>query len=195
MNYDNWRHAARGWLFHFIGKKDLAYGEYATAYRHRPSPSAARNLGVLAAGRDEFAESARWFEAALRLQPDDPDTLFNLGYVQERHGDRRQAIEAFRRAVALKPVLDRAWYGMGLAHAALGEHGDAATALEEAARLQPMNGEAWYHLGMAQHHAGNRERVREVAEHLKGFDPRRSNQLIRDAGRDDLADLVQELPF
>ena len=58
-----------------------------------------------------------------------------------------------------------------------------------------MNGEAWYHLGMAQHLANNPDRVREVIEHLRGFEPKRSNQLIRETGRSDLMDLIQELPF
>lgn len=195
MNYEQWRHSARAWLLHFVGKTDLAYEEYATAFHHAPSAGAARNLGFIAANRERWPESIRWFREAVRLQPDDADTQFNLGFVLAHNGDHGGAIDAFAEAVRHKPILDRAWYGMGMAHAHLGRHAEAAKALEEAARLQPMGGEVWYQLGMAQHHARNPDRVREVIEHLRGFDPKRCNQLIRDAERGDLHHLVQELPF
>ncbi len=195
MNYEQWRHSARAWLLHFFGKTDLAYEEYAAAFHSEPSAAAARNLGFIAATRERWPDSIRWFREAVRLQPADADTHFNLGFVLEHAGDRAGAIDAFAEAVRLKPTLDRAWYGMGMARATLGQHTEAAAALEEAARLQPMGGEVWYQLGMAQHHARNPGRVREVVEHLRGFDPKRSNQLIRDAERGDLHHLVQDLPY
>jgi len=195
MNYEHWRHSTRAWLFHFFGKADLAFNEYAKAFYYLPSASAARNLGFIAASRERLPEAVRWFEEAAALEPGDSETRFNLGFVRERLGEREAAITDFREAVRLKPAHDRAWYGLGLAQAHLGNHGEAATAFEEAARLQPMNGEAWYHLGMAQHLANNPDRVREVIEHLRGFEPKRSNQLIRETGRSDLVHLIQELPF
>ena len=36
MNYDHWRNYARGWVFHFIGKPDIAYAAYAEAFRIDP---------------------------------------------------------------------------------------------------------------------------------------------------------------
>lgn len=195
MNYEQWRHGARAWLFHFFGKTELAYDEYAIAFKQAPSASAASNLGYLAATRDRLPDAIRWFETATSLQPDDAEIWFNLGFVRERNRQRTEAIAAFREAVRRNPAQDRAWYGLGLAHAHLGDHGDAARAFEEAARLQPMHGEAWYHLGMAQHLAHNPERVRQVIEHLRSFDPKRSNQLIRETGRSDLSHLVREMPF
>jgi tetratricopeptide (TPR) repeat protein len=195
MNYEHWRHSTRAWLFHFFGKTDLAFNEYAKAFHYLPSASAARNLGFIAASRDKLPVAVRWFEEAAALEPGDSETHFNLGFVRERLGQREAAIADFREAVRLKPAHDRAWYGLGLAQAHLGNHGEAAIAFEEAARLQPMNGEAWYHLGMAQHLANNPDRVREVIEHLRGFEPKRSNQLIRETGRSDLVHLIQELPF
>jgi len=195
MNFEQWRHGARAWLFHFIGKGDLAYEEYAIAFRHAPSASAASNLGFIAAKREHFPDAVRWFEQASVMAPEDAEIWFNLGFVRERNGQRAEAITAFREAVRLKPSQDRAWYGLGLTLAQLGQHGDAALAFEEAARLQPMNGEAWYHLGMAQHLAHNPERARQVIEHLRSFEPKRSNQLIRETGRSDLTHLIQELPF
>lgn len=195
MNYEQWRHSARAWLFHFFGKDKLAYGEYVQAFRYAPSASAARGIACIAAGAKQLNEAVHWFEQATRLEPEDADTWFNLGFVREQNGSHDDAIQAFLEAVRLKPILDRAWYGMGLARAKLGRHAEAAAALEQAARLQPMNGEAWYQLAMAHHHARNPDRVHEIIEHLRGFDPKRSNQLIRDTERSDLSHLIQQLPF
>lgn len=195
MNYEQWRHSARAWLLHFIGKTDLAYEEYVTAFHLAPTASAARNLGFIAATKDRLDDAVSWFQEAVRLEPGDAETWFNLGFARERRGLLAEAVAAFREATRLKPELDRAWYGIGIACAKLGQHGEAATALEEVARYQPMHGEAWYQLGMAQHHAHNPDRVKQVIEKLRAFDPKRSNQLIHDAERSDLTHLIQQLPY
>lgn len=196
MNYEHWRHYARGWVFHFIGKTDQAYEAYAIAFRLDPQDvQSARHLAAIAAQRQNYPLAAQWFTEVLRIAPEDADSHYNLGFVREQMKAPRQAIESFKEAVRLKPILDRAWYGMGLAHAALGEHADAATALREAARLQPMNGHAWYQLGMAYHHNGEPGKVDQVVNKLLEFDPKITRQLIKDTGRTDLAHLLPEMPW
>jgi tetratricopeptide (TPR) repeat protein len=196
MNYEQWRHSARAWLFHFFGKEDRAYDEYVAAFHHAPGAPAARSIAFIAANRGRFPEAISWFEKAVALEPQDNDTWFNLGFVRDNAGQRREAIAAFTEAVRLNPAHDRAWYGLGLACAHLGQHAEAAAAFEKAAKLQPMNGDAWYHLGMAQHLANNPDRVGKVIERLRSFDPKRSNRLIRDTGRSDLVHLIrEELPY
>lgn len=196
MNYEHWRHYARGWLMHFIGRTDQAYEAFSIAFRHNADDDRApRHLAAIAAERGQFDVAEQWFLEVLRLAPHDGDIHFNLGFVRERGGKPRQAIESFREAVRLNPLLDRAWYGLGLAHAVLGEHGEAVTALKEAARLQPMNGNAWYQLGMACHHAGQVGQVEKTLRKLVGFEPKLAQQLVKDSGREDLAGLLPELPF
>lgn len=196
MNYEHWRHYARGWLFHFIGKIDQAYAAYLVAFQHNPADvQAARHLGAIAAQRQDYADAEKWLREVARLAPEDADNFFNLGFVREQMTAPRPAIESFQEAVRLKPILDRAWYGMGLAHAKLGEHAEAAAAFREAARLQPMNGHAWYQLGMAYHHSGEPEKVEQVLDKLLKFDPKISRQLIQDSGRQDLAPLLPEMPW
>lgn len=196
MNFEHWRHYARGWLLHFFGRSEQAYQEYVAAFRERPDDvQAARHLAALAAERKDFAAAESWFLEALRIVPDDASSHFNLGFVRQQQGRQREAIAAFADATRLQPTLDRAWYGMGLARAALGEHLDAVTAFTEATRLQPMNGEAFYQLGMAWHHAGERDKLQQVVKKLVAFEPKRARQLVRDSGRDDLMALIPELPF
>ena len=195
MNFDLWRHSTRAWLFHFFGKNDRAFEEYAIAFQQIPSAKVARNLGFIATQQNRLGEGARWFAQATKLDPGSAETWFNLGFTRERDGQRHEAISAFSEAIRLNPKLDRAWYGMGLAYAALGNHREAANALEETVKLQPMHGEAWQHLGMAHHYAKNLDRVAQVIAKLKAFDPKRANLLLRDTGRTDLAHLYTDMPF
>lgn len=196
MNFERWRHYARGWLFHFFGQDDRAFAEYATAFRHDPTNvQAARHLAFIAAQRKRFDLAEQWFVETIKLAPDDADTHFNLGYVREQAGKPREAIASFAAATRLKPILDRAWFGLGVAHVKLGEYAEAIPALDEAVRLQPMNAVAWQQLGLACHRAGDAKRTRAVVEKLVDFDPKAARQLVRDTGREDLAGLIPELPF
>lgn len=196
MNFDRLRFTLRGAFFVWINRPKQAIAAYVEAFRADPgNAETARTLAWLHARDKHWGAAQEWFRRSLEIEPEHADTWFNYGYALEQNGQFDPAIDSFRKAVELKPSQDRAWYGLGMARAAQGRHGEAATALEEAARLQPMAGEVWYQLGMAQHHALNPDRVKGVVEHLRGFDPRRSNQLIRDTERGDLRHLVQDLPF
>jgi tetratricopeptide (TPR) repeat protein len=193
MDFEHWRHYARGWLWHFIGREEKAFDEYAAAYRVKPDDAqAARHLAHIAARRKQYDVADKWFAEALRLAPDHADSHFNRGYVLEQAGRSREAIAAFAEAARLKPSLDRAWYGMGLARARLGEHAEAAAAFSKAAELQPMSGEVYYQWGMACHHAHQPEEVTKVVKHLIDFDPKRALKLIKDAERPDLTHRVPE---
>ena len=196
MNYQHWRHYARGWLWHFVGWEDRAYEAFSTAFRINPQDvQSARHLAAISTKRKNFGVAEAWFEAALELTPDDGVNWFNLGFVRERDGKPLQAITAFSEAVRLVPSQDRAWYGMGLAHARLGQHDRAVAALEKVVELQPMNGEGFYQLGMAYHYAKRPDDVARIVKRLVSFEPKRARKLVQDAGRTDLMKLIPELPF
>lgn len=195
MNYDHWRHYARGWLLRFIGRPAAAYAAYLVAY-HSDSSSlpTVQQLAALAAEQQRWDVAASWYEKVLAVQSADGDSWFNIGFVRERAGRTAAALSAFDTAVGLNPAQDRAWYGKGLAHARLGQHDAAAEAFQEAARLQPMNGEAYYQWGMALHHAQRPAEIKAVVMKLVGFEPKRAKKLVQDAGRTDLLHLIPELP-
>jgi tetratricopeptide (TPR) repeat protein len=196
MNYEHWRHYARGWLLHFFGREESAFEAYSTAFRLNPRDvQSARHLAAIAAKKQNFAVAEKWFEAALDLTPDDGANWFNLGYVREHMGKPQAAIAAFSTAVRLVPTQDMAWYGMGLAHARLGQHAEAVTALEKVVELQPMSGEGFYQLGMAYHHANRPDDVTGIVKRLVKFEPKRAKKLVHDAQRSDLMNFIPELPF
>ncbi|HSD59386.1 MAG TPA: tetratricopeptide repeat protein [Burkholderiales bacterium] len=194
MNFEYWRHYLRGRLFEVLRQTDAAAEEYRLASRLEPRNARLRNsLGFLMAQKQRWGEAVEYFSEALKLEPTDATAWFNLGFAQDKRCEPEKAIAAFSEAVKLRPALDRAWYGMGMAYAHLGRHQEAVKALEEAATLQPMNAHAWYALGMAHHATHHPDTVKEVVKHLYRFDPVMTRQLIRDAGRTDLAHLVKDL--
>ena len=195
MHYEQIRHRTRAWLFHFFGKEQRAFEEYATAFGFAADVKIARNLGFIATNKKLLSEGAYWFSEATKLEPGHAETWFNLGFALERNSQLKEAADAFTESVRLNPNLDRAWYGMALAQAALGKHVEAAAALEETVKLQPMHGDAWFHLGMAQHHANKPDRVVQIIEKLRSFEPKRANQLIQETGRSALSHLYTEMPF
>lgn len=196
MNYEHWRHYARGWLLHFFGNDEGAYSAYALAHAADPKDAAsARALAAIAADKKKWDVAESWFEKVLALQPEDSDIWFNLGFIREQAGRTAAALAAFEASVKFKPAQDRAWYGKGLAHARLGQHGMAVDAFAEAVKLQPMNGAAYYQWGMALHHANRPDEVATVVRKLVGFEPKRAKKLVQDAERADLMHLIPELPF
>jgi tetratricopeptide (TPR) repeat protein len=196
MNYDHWRHYARGWLLHFFDREDSAFAAFSEAYRHdRRDFKSAQHLASIAVSKGKFDVAEKWFEVVLQITPEDSAIWFNLGFVRERMGKPREAIAAFAESVRHNASQDRAWYGMGLAQARIGAHAEAAAALEKSVELQPMNGEGWYQLGMAWHHANQPDQVKRVVKRLVDFEPKRAKRLVQDAERADLMHLIPELPF
>lgn len=193
MNIDAWRHFWRGQLFNLLKRPEQALDAYRAALSSNPNfARAAHCLGYLHTQRKEYVEADRYFQLALRLNPD-ASAWFNLGFMRDQQGHKAQAIDAFQEAVRLDPKLDRAWYGLGMAQASLGQHEAAVASLEQAGFLEPRNAPIWYALGMAHHHCHAPEKVAGVARHLSRFDPLMARHLIQETERNDLRYLVSQL--
>jgi tetratricopeptide (TPR) repeat protein len=107
---------------------------------------------------------------------------FNLAFLldeAERYGD---AEAAFRRAVALDPTLDRAWYGLGLVLIRQQRLDEAVDALKRSTELQPMSPYGWYQLARVQVDRAEPDEARKIIRHLKGFEPKVADQLVRETG-------------
>ena len=66
-----------------------------------------------------------------------------------------------------------------MSRAALGQHEQAVSDFEHAAKLQPMNPHALYELGMQYYKLNNPEKLAQVVERLRQFDPKATRQLIQ----------------
>ena len=184
MQYQHWIQFYRARVLLLFKKDAEAVEAFKAALAAKPDFGlAASCLGHHFASRHQAHLAEQWFLEALRIDPTDAIAQFNLGYHYERQKAFAKAVAAFQAAIDLKPKLDQAWYGMGLALAAQNQHEAAAKALEKAAELQPMNPHAWYAMGMAYHTMGNKAKVDEIVAHLGRFDPKMTQQLMRETGR------------
>lgn len=138
--------------------------------------------GFLNAEKGRMEPAIRAFEEAVRLKPDDADSLFNLGFALQRVGRHEEALVQFGRALALNRYLDRAWYGAGISLDKLGRVAEAAERFAEAGRIQPMNPYAAYHRAAMCFKLGRKDQVNAEYERVKAFDPKVAAQMERDFG-------------
>ncbi len=107
---------------------------------------------------------------------------FNLAFLLEQTGRLDEAAEAFHQALALDPRLDRAWYGLGLVLIQQRRFDEAVDALKRNTELQPMSPHGWYQLARVQVDRQQPDEARKVIRHLRGFEPKVADQLVRETG-------------
>jgi tetratricopeptide (TPR) repeat protein len=107
---------------------------------------------------------------------------FNLAYLLDEAERHDEAEPAFRRAVELDPQLDRAWYGLGLALIRQQRLDEAVAALKRNTELQPMSPFGWYQLARVHVDREKPDEARQIIRHLKGFEPKVAEQLVRETG-------------
>jgi tetratricopeptide (TPR) repeat protein len=107
---------------------------------------------------------------------------FNLAFLLEAAERFDEAEPAFRRALAINPKLDAAWYGLGLILIRQQRYDEAVAALKRNTELQPMSPYGWYQLARVQIDRQEPEEARKIIRHLKGFEPKVAEQLVRETG-------------
>ncbi len=107
---------------------------------------------------------------------------FNLAFLLDEAERHDEAEPAFRRALELDPKLDSAWYGLGLVLIRQRRLDEAVEALKRNTELQPMSPYGWYQLARVQVDREKPEEARKIIRHLKGFEPKVADQLVRETG-------------
>jgi len=118
--------------------------------------------GFIATGRYSLAIAR--LEDALRLAPDDVDTLAELGHVLVRLQRYEEADARFAQAVQLRPDHLSALDGLALVDAARKRYADARVHLRELLRMHPESGAHWLRLGDMAHRVGNGDEALEAWE-------------------------------
>ncbi len=111
------------------------------------NPRAWLNLGQAYAAEKKWAEAARHYETALRLQPKYIMAHYNLGVTYLELQQPHQASEHFATTLQLNPAFGEAAYNWGNALAALQQPAAACARYEYALRLHPHHARAHYNLG------------------------------------------------
>jgi Tfp pilus assembly protein PilF len=88
----------------------------------------------------------------------------------------------FKNALDLAPKLDLAWYGLSLVHIRQKRFDEAVEALKKNTELQPMSPYGWYQLARVHMDRREPDEARKVIAHLRGFEPKVADQLVRETG-------------
>src|SRR3569832_439026 len=88
------------------------------------------NLGHLAYGRGDVAGARTEFEAALALDPEQPEARFNLANMILEAGDLELAVAELRRVLQAEPDFADAHYNLAVALGRLGGRAQARAHLE-----------------------------------------------------------------
>lgn len=167
-----------------VGLRSAAEDVFTAMLRRWPDDPYA--LASRAHVRAELGRRSQAIADLQRLTEVHPDRSaahwFNLAFLLETAERYDEAEAAFRRAVALDPGLDRAWYGLGLILIRQHRLDEAVAALKRNTELQPMSPYGWYQLARVQLDREQPEEAKKIIRHLKGFEPKVADQLVRETG-------------
>jgi tetratricopeptide (TPR) repeat protein len=107
---------------------------------------------------------------------------YNLAFLLEETDQIDEAEVHFRQALALNEKLDPAWYGLGLVLIRQRRFDEAVAALKRNTELQPMSPFGWYQLARVQLERQQPDEAKKIIRHLKGFEPKVAEQLVRETG-------------
>jgi tetratricopeptide (TPR) repeat protein len=114
--------------------------------------------GVAYGQLDRWPEAEADLQAALKLQPDEPELLNYLGYSWIDRGERlKEAMAMVEKAVGANPRSGAMVDSLGWAYYRLGDYKKAVTKLEEAVELEAGDPEINNHLGDAYWKVGRRD--------------------------------------
>ena len=113
------------------------------------NPDSLRFLGIISAQRKNYAQALKYFEAAIKVNPQNGITHSNLGNVLFELGQFEKALNAYDNAIALNPTYAEAWSNKGNALYELGRYEDALEQHDRAIALNPIYPEAWSNKGNA----------------------------------------------
>jgi tetratricopeptide (TPR) repeat protein len=184
------RHVARTWLklramalltFGRLGAAEDAFTQMLARWPDDAYALASRAHVRAQAGRrtQAIADQQRLVQAHPQRSAGD---WFNLAYLLEEAERFDEAEPAFRRALELDPKLDRAWYGLGLVLIRQQRLDDAVAALKRNTELQPMSPYGWYQLARVHAERHQPDEAKKIIRHLKGFEPKVAEQLVRETG-------------
>lgn len=90
-------------------------------------------------GRGDYDAALKAFAAALKLKPNDADTLAAQAYVERRQGRFDKAIASFQQALMLDPRNSALAFELGLTNMLASRYSDAENAFQRALALDPNN--------------------------------------------------------
>jgi len=104
-------------------------------------------------------KAAKAFRHALKIVPEQPDTLCQLGLAESKRGRLVQAARIFKKLTEMKPYDSKYWNNYGYALARMKRYNQAISCCKQALAIDPENACAWDTLGFAYSESGNYPRA------------------------------------
>jgi Tfp pilus assembly protein PilF len=115
------------------------------------------NDGVFLYQRGAFAEARQSFQAALYLNPDDPNLLYNLGQCHDRQGESAEAQHYYHRCLQIDPEHAACRHALLEVLVRQGRWPEAQGMVEDWRKRQPASAAALAEAGWLARQAGDRE--------------------------------------
>ena len=100
--------------------------------------------GVNLMADEKLEEAAVVFEQALRIDPDNVETLMKLGYARFHLDEHGEALKVYDKILDIDVTNPEAWNLKGLVHYEQKNYAKALDAVEKAIESDPTYGMAWY---------------------------------------------------
>lgn len=100
--------------------------------------------GINLMADEKLDEAVVVFEQALRIDPDNVETLMKLGYARFHLDEHNDALKVYDRILDIDVTNPEAWNLKGLVHYEQKNYAKALNAVEKAVESDPTYGMAWY---------------------------------------------------
>ncbi len=100
--------------------------------------------GVNLMADEKLEEAITVFEQALRIDPDNVETLLKLGYARFHIDDHNEALKVYDKVLDIDVTNPEAWNLKGLVHYEQKNYSKALDSVEKAIETDPTYGMAWY---------------------------------------------------
>lgn len=150
-------------------------------------------LGLALRDKGDLKAYINCLQEAVKIKPDDADTLNNLGAALQHNGELEAAIGSYKQALKVSPACAEAYNNMGSALQAKGDLDAAIDSYREALKIKPDYANAYDNMGHALHDKGDLEAsidcYKSALEIMPGSTQAHNNMgnALREVGRNEEA--------
>ena len=128
-------------------------------------------LGTEAIRAGRILEAEKYFQAAVKADPENPEALMELGVAELRLGKPELASDLLGRAVARSPELQGANLFLGIAYAQMHQVDQCVAALNRELELNPKNAQAYMWMGGVELQDGHPEKATQPLDRAAELAP------------------------
>jgi DNA-binding helix-hairpin-helix protein with protein kinase domain/Flp pilus assembly protein TadD len=128
---------------------------YPSERANEDQPKALYDQGVTLTKAGRYAEAAKLYREALKLNQNMAEAQHELGYALYKLKRYEDSIQASKKAVGLAPKNTETYRNLGLAYMAVGRWEEAVNPFQLAEELDPTHANTEYNLGLALRNSGS----------------------------------------